>query len=574
MRIITVLLSLIVIAVFFVTPAASAGDGSNIYWVSTNGSASWSNCESSSPLSGTSACSLSTANSNASAGDTINLMSGTYAGIEPINSGTSLNKITWQEGSGQTAILNCTEPDPIGQFTWGIYLNGVSYHIIDGIDVDCQYGNDRKWIQMNYGAHHNEIRNLTMKRAARNVGNNGVHIKDSNGNGSTHNWIHHCTLYDAGYINSSNCQDEGAVMKIANYNEDYNSGYNTIEHNIMYWGGHHVIETFSPYNIIRNNIIHNEGFMDHDPAGCDPETQGRPPDSNGLWGNRGIQIYDGQSRDGLYNLIEGNRIGHAAPAPDSNGYNNLVLTSPKNIARYNTIFGAHEKNIHLKQGGSADSENNRIYNNTILGDEGGPTPSGIFFSDASDNNVVKNNIFYNNGRDMGRKWGGNTTANNWCTVAGSEVGCDYGGDPLFVDTTSTDPTSTTQPDLTLQTTSGAIDQGTYLTQANGSGSNSTTLVVDDALFFQDGSWGSSLANTQADWIAIGTVDNTVQINSINYSTNTITLSSPKTWSDNANIWLYKDSDGTIVLYGSAPDIGAHESSTPEAPKNLRIIGTN
>jgi hypothetical protein len=128
--------------------------------------------------------------------------------------------------------------------------------------------------------------------------------------------------------------------------------------------------------------------------------------------------------------------------------------------------------------------------------------------------------------------------------------------------------------LTLQTTSGAIDQGTYLTQANGSGSNSTTLVVDDALFFQDGSWGSSLANTQADWIAIGTVDNTVQINSINYSTNTITLSSPKTWSDNANIWLYKDSDGTIVLYGSAPDIGAHESSTPEAPKNLRIIGTN
>jgi hypothetical protein len=61
----------------------------------------------------------------------------------------------------------------------------------------------------------------------------------------------------------------------------------------------------------------------------------------------------------------------------------------------------------------------------------------------------------------------------------------------------------------------------------------------------------------ADFIAIGTVANTVQISSINSATS-ITLATPATWSSSDNVWLYKDSDGTIVLYGSAPDAGAYE----------------
>ena len=66
------------------------------------------------------------------------------------------------------------------------------------------------------------------------------------------------------------------------------------------------------------------------------------------------------------------------------------------------------------------------------------------------------------------------------------------------------------------------------------------------------------ANVNADWIAIGTVSNVVQISSINYSTNTITLASAMTWSNNDSVWLYKNSSGEQVLYGSAPDQGAHE----------------
>ena len=103
--------------------------------------------------------------------------------------------------------------------------------------------------------------------------------------------------------------------------------------------------------------------------------------------------------------------------------------------------------------------------------------------------------------------------------------------------------------------------------AVGSGSGSTTLKADDALYFQDGTWGSDLARgaLHADWIAIGTVNNAVQISSINYATNTITMASPMTWASGAPIWLYRKSDGTRVLYGSAPDYGAHEYSGTSQP---------
>jgi len=72
------------------------------------------------------------------------------------------------------------------------------------------------------------------------------------------------------------------------------------------------------------------------------------------------------------------------------------------------------------------------------------------------------------------------------------------------------------------------------------------------------------------------VTNIAQISAINYGTDTITLASPLTWSDNAPVYLYKKSDGVRVLYGSAPDQGAHEfmaggPTPPSAPTGLRVV---
>ena len=89
--------------------------------------------------------------------------------------------------------------------------------------------------------------------------------------------------------------------------------------------------------------------------------------------------------------------------------------------------------------------------------------------------------------------------------------------------------------------------------------HSTTLVVEDAGYFKDGTAGSDLARGVTffpDWIAIGEVDNVVQISAIDYDTNTITLASPMRWKARDPVWLYKKSDGTVVLNGLNPDFGA------------------
>jgi hypothetical protein len=203
-------------------------------------------------------------------------------------------------------------------------------------------------------------------------------------------------------------------------------------------------------------------------------------------------------------------------------------------------------------------------------------------------NVLKNNLMYlstsytywqSDVMDKGSPSNGwseitGTVANNWCTgPQSSNGGCSGYGDPKFTNPDITTPASKTLPDLSLQASSGAIDGGTFLTTATNSGNGSTTLTVADALYFQDGTWGSDLSRPsaglggtmQADWIAIGTVTNAVQISSVAYGTysapaGTITLASPMTWSQGASVWLYKKSDGSRVLNGSAPDYGASEST--------------
>ena len=131
-------------------------------------------------------------------------------------------------------------------------------------------------------------------------------------------------------------------------------------------------------------------------------------------------------------------------------------------------------------------------------------------------------------------------------------------------------------DYSLKSTSPARNAGTYLTTANGSGSNSTTLTLADVTFFQDATGG--MTGVQPDCISITTATNHACIvaGSINYSTNTVTLASPMTWSSGAPIYIYSISDGTVVLTDSAPDMGAFpygtsSSSTVNPPTGLAAV---
>lgn len=180
--------------------------------------------------------------------------------------------------------------------------------------------------------------------------------------------------------------------------------------------------------------------------------------------------------------------------------------------------------------------------------------------------IIKNNIVYNNysyilyGNDITVNTGEDPTnypniitiENNWTTTD---------GDPRFNNPDTSDPTNEKLPDLSLQPNSEVIDKARHLTTAKNSGENSTILIVEDAMYFQDGTWGSDLARGVTmfpDWIAIGSIKNIAEIKSIDYLTNTIILNSITSWNEGDRIWLYKKSDGKCVLFGAYPDLGAHE----------------
>jgi hypothetical protein len=132
------------------------------------------------------------------------------------------------------------------------------------------------------------------------------------------------------------------------------------------------------------------------------------------------------------------------------------------------------------------------------------------------------------------------------------------GNPLFTD-----------PDgdiYTLGALSPCRDTGGALTTvANADTGSGTSLIVEDARWFQSGTgspWSfESEQGVLPDEIAVGTVGNTVAIVSLDYSTNTLTIASGISRQDGDNVWLYKKSDGGRVLYGTAPDMGAFESTT-------------
>lgn len=587
------------------------------YWVDPNGgAANWAACQGSDPGAGN-RCTVSQAMTNAAAGDTVNFKGGTYSYTSlyaevfaPANSGTSGNMIVFKAASGETPDFVCSSSCLTRG--WGISI-GKSYIQIDGLTFTGFTDN-----LISASASYVEIKNSTM-----------THLEMTelcSGGGSytcyvSHIWIHDNTFVGysstVGSCNGSNYNEPGDILRVGYpCGTGTSQGLNhhiTIENNTIRYAGHAVYDGYGTEIVFRNNVLYNPPFYTDPACGtsnswpsgntycsgnqtpwtcCTGEGTGTcnydNAAYNGKYSHRVAQFSEDFLRDRTNILVEGNRFGHAGVNPNNDGSNTLDIAAPKNIIRYNANFASMNNNVMFKYGpngvcgtGGKGGNYNRFYNNTIYHSGYGypyyqtsptQTESQVaidFYNGNAVGNVIKNNLVYETRRYELSGWdiedcSENTCSNNWLSSD---------GDPLFTSTDLSDPTSATLPNFNLQAGSGAINGGTYLTQANGAGSNSTALIVNDALYFQDGTWGSTLAKAssgyggtfQADQIAIGTVTNVVTISSINYTTNTITLAAPMSWDNNANIWLYKKSDGTQVLYGSAPDYGAYESEPPVRP---------
>lgn len=537
-----------------------SGEGSkSTYWVSPTGTAAWENVRSETPLLGAACCSLSTANANASAGDTVYLRTGTYStGIKPSGSGSAGNVMTFMAYPGETPTISASNAR-------AITIVGKSYIKVDGI----RSYESQAFFFIGYGACYNEITNCAFDKSSGQYSAGLITFYNTaftEGGPSNHNWLHHNVFSRYGKI-SSGGNDLGTV-RIAGSKTD-TSAYNTFEDNIFFYGGHDNLDIGGRYNVVRNNIFHNdEAYYEDVTKNCKNTPASR------YFGNRNIILtnYGDGPGTAYHTLIEGNRIGYAGAPPDDDGAMGIENAGAHTVVRYNDIFGNGASGYYSKMQRTYESSVRsgswaRVYNNNIYYNGFGDPSIGtgfkcgitiwsyVTYDNWPEDVVVINNIVYGNRAE----W--KVATNNILPQVTYEN--NFNSNPGFINTDISDKTSLVLPDLGLQPGSPCIDAGIHLTQVNGSGSNSTTLIVNDARFFQDGTWGSALTHRVThfpDWIAIGTVANVVEIASIDYTTNTITLAAPMTWTDKAKIWLYSDSGGRRVLNETAPDIGAHEYS--------------
>jgi hypothetical protein len=269
-------------------------------------------------------------------------------------------------------------------------------------------------------------------------------------------------------------------------------------------------------------------------------------------------------------------------APVEAFYNLTSYSSHDAIVRFNTSYNVGSAFLSSGQGGFTGG---RFYNNTIVhvGYQGGGSNTGggaiVPYSggyNTESNWAAVNNLFYDgwlytNGppwtvvpgvASSGAYWSPWEYQPGYSLVFTSACdpspGCSYtsattsapgmvlGRNPLFVNASNYN--------FNLQAGSPALHAGTYLTTVASTDSGSgTSLVLNDAGFFQD---GYGIPGVSADCIAVTTVTNTVCITAANYATNTLTLASGVTRSVGDKVWLYSDSTGTIRLTGAAPNIGA------------------
>ena len=347
-----------------------------------------------------------------------------------------------------------------------------------------------------------------------------------------------------------------------------NGSYHLVENNTishMY----KAVETYGSYNVIRNNTFANFTTSDcgSNSDNCHLDFIFTEP--------------SGVTLPSAYMVIEGNTE-TSSLGSSAGGYNNHahLIQGPcagctNVIIRFNTM--AHVSTYSLIDNNDSSSSGPffyyvKSYNNTIV-DFDNQNEGNTEVFEYAPNGAEINNIYYypetiteapyyvDSTSGTGFEAGSNMA---WCTGtctfqarsgSGSFTSDATGNqvvNPLFV--------SYSANNFALSSSSPARMAGTNLTTvASGDSGSGTSLVVSDVSFFQAGS-----GIVQPDWIRIG-ASTTVQIASINYSTNTITLANSVSRSAGNPVYLYKNSTGTVVLLNATPDMGANQYGQAPTP---------
>ncbi len=314
---------------------------------------------------------------------------------------------------------------------------------------------------------------------------------------------------------------------------------------------------FSDHVVIRNNLFHDVVVADTDLGPHIDGVQG--------WGN-----YTLIENNKMYNIHESGGNAHFTLFANDGAPRYGWIDSADAIVRHNTVNDIDSAFIIVQY----NFKGAKVYSNTAKSINGLANGVVAAYTETSPNGKILNNIFSDAvGRDRLSSYYFHTASFpnaevdynlNWKPSCGSTCAWDINKSPYLAPPGSDTHAILTKDPLllgsgiagfTLSSNSPAIDKGGPLTKvATGDAGNGTTLIVGDAGMFQDG-W----AGVNPDWIAVGTVGNVAQISSINYTTNTITLTSSISRKVGDPVYLYKDTTGRVVLLGNAPDMGANES---------------
>jgi hypothetical protein len=345
------------------------------------------------------------------------------------------------------------------------------------------------------------------------------------------------------------------------------------------------VQSYGDHMVVRNNNCHDSY-----------NTENGPSSGNGhqdiIYAERGNNIWP------IFNQLWENNTAVTVVGPDGKGLwtsaNNVCSGCRNVIGRYNTL--AHFGSGVLAQ--TTGFASVKYYNNTIvdynLSYLSSNAQTAATHDATSPNGSEFNSLFYlpesipaSKGWYIYNVYSGNTgfTAGYNMAVCSASP-CSFvnrSGTGSFATDATGNQIVVGSPfvnyaanDFHLATGVPAIGGGGPVTTvAAGDSGSGTSLVVNDAAFFQD-SLGLSAVGVQADCISVGTVANHVCITAVNYSTNTLTLASSINRSAGQGVYLYSKSDGTQVLTGNAPDLGAYPyggtiTTGPPPPQSLTAV---
>ncbi|MFC1582896.1 hypothetical protein ACFL4W_05090, partial [Planctomycetota bacterium] len=476
-----------------------------------------------------------------------------HIAIAPRNSGTAAKRITYRAYKSEKAIVTDSRTGRGRDHSFAVWLRGKSYITIQGI----HFTHMDRYVYVMDESNYNTIAHCIFDKPKLVKGKTASWGGSKITGNSRHNRIHHCTF--SGY-GSYDADDNACVIDIGNEgNTTDTTGYNLIEHNAFYHGGHHVMGVYSMYNVIRHNHFHNE-----------PWSMGTPESDRGavMYGDRNLS-FGGYIENSGRNLFEYNRVGYAADPSDNHGASGVSLNSSRNIVRCNAFFGniCAGLSMSVTRGYKQSILENKIYHNAFSYNGWTSDNWAAYMKVAIcvaiyngphiiKDNVIKNNAFFQHRTTFG-EYNINTPdrkglldlqkfANNWL---------DKQGDPRFRNAKVTGhdpktyappgaPMDYSVPDLILQASSPCRNKGVALTTITSQSGSGTTFAVEDAGYFMDG-WG--IHGVQGDKVRIFGTSQQARIVKADYSTDTITLDSSVKWAKGQGL--------TLSYEGPAPDIG-------------------